>query len=288
MKLGETHFRYFDANDRDVKKLFLKRNHTKIGNKCIDNSNGDGDSFNDMTFYKSLWNIKGCQNVELAAIGILWALGTIGDIYSIYRVTLQDGSTEMYDSKGSCSEDPSSWSKHLRKIIDLMQGEFLTGVIFDGRAYGRINRIVARRRINAVNGITIVTNMRQLRVSAYSGNEDGGWSVCMANNAPGMKIVALCGSINYLRDAPLPEWLPFVDQIRERYRERVRESSRYIEGIGYYIVPFRWEARRIHVLMRQLVQRNRAEPTTASQLATTMKALSNIETDLFRLVMRFL
>ena len=260
-KLGETYFRYRDLEDpKNKAKGVIKRNHARIGSKYI------GGGFNDIDFYRDLMSTKGCKNVELAAIGVLAGL-KLREIYSIYRITLHDGSTEMYDSMGSCLADSSCWDKGSRNLIIFQTGEHLKG-------------IVAHERDGSLTGLTFVTNRRRVRIVGNSFDETLDSHRNMTNNPPGMKIIAFCGNCsgNMIRHPIPPALRPILDS----------RLNHEIGAIGFYMIPFRWKARRIYVLMRQLVQRNRAQSTSTSELATIMKRLCYLELDLFRTVSRFL
>jgi hypothetical protein len=131
-------------------------------------------SFNDLAFYKNLWNEDGCVSVKIASVRVRHNNYCHG-IQAIYEVAFADGTTARHPGPANFSSSGYYSYGSKDSWIHLEDDEYIQGLKI--------------RQGHIVDRITVVTNHREVH---FGGN--GGGPVMMMPEIPSsVRVVAFAG-----------------------------------------------------------------------------------------------
>lgn len=221
-----------------------KNNHTNAANEIMQNSmrSPHDHYFNDFDIYHQLCSEKGCQRVEIDSIHVRHNRFCHG-LQVTYRSIFDDGHIKMFEcpphfyDKGYYSyhggRTTSSW-------VHLESGEHLRGLRL--------------QQGDIVDGITFVTNHREIHCGGYGGHKVN--MMLSGENTDSHQIIAFAGT-----------------------------SYGVLHRLGFYTVPMGWTTIRTYVMIRWLKDQNRALPLDRKNVVNLM---SDVPDDVFRSILKFL
>ncbi|GFH47228.1 predicted protein [Chaetoceros tenuissimus] len=226
-------FRYSDKTHDHGKQI----THINLEEQLSLDHSRSNQGFDDIGLYKRLLSKEGVVKVELAGVKVRHNGHFCQGLASTYRITYADGRTEMYNDKGNFQAH--GWyvyhgsSRKITDELELADGEFICGLYL--------------KQGEIVDGITFVTNRRQVHIGGRGGSFiDMTYSTENQNR----RIIAFAGQFHGV-----------------------------LSRIGYYSVKIGWEAVREYVMLRWLLENYRAEEKTSLGKRDSSRRLLRVRKD---------
>ena len=222
-------FRYSDKTHEHGKQI----THINLEEQSSLHHSRPNLAFDDIDLYKRLLSKEGVVKVELAGVKVRHNGHFCQGLASTYRIIYADGRTEMYNDKGNFQAHGyytyHRSSRRLTDELELEDGEYICGLYL--------------QQGDIVDGITFVTNRRQVHIGGRGGSFK---DMTYSTENQSRRIIAFAGQFHGV-----------------------------LSRIGYYSVKIGWETVREYVMLRWLLENNRAEEKISSGSRVWLRARKN-------------